>query len=92
MKSEFGGLITILVLVLTFAKSKKPNSCRRNHCECDKRLAEQLAEYELAWNPEYSMAFGGFDRAKSCPAVDKRTNTNNDNTHECCGAYPERFP
>ena len=28
-------------------------SCRRNHCECDKRLAEQLAEYELAWNPEY---------------------------------------
>lgn len=70
----------------------KPNSCRRNHCECDKRLAEQLAEYELAWNPEYSMAFGGFDRAKSCPAVDKRTNTNNDNTHECCGDYPERFP
>lgn len=70
----------------------KEGSCRRNHCECDKRLAEQLAEYEMAWNPQYSLAFGGFDRSKSCPAVDKRTNNNNDNQHECCGTYPDRYP
>lgn len=70
----------------------KEGSCRRNHCECDKRLAEQLAEYEMAWNPQYSLAFGGFDRAKSCPAADKRTNNNNDNQHECCGNYPDRYP
>lgn len=71
----------------------KEGTCRRNHCECDKRLAEQLAEYEMAWNPQYSLAFGGFDRASSCPAVDKRnSDVNHDNQHECCGNYPERYP
>lgn len=71
----------------------KPGTCRRNHCECDKHLAEQLSEYEMSWQPEYSLAFGGFDRATACPAADKRTNEiNHVNTHECCGQYPERFP
>jgi len=70
----------------------KEGTCRRNHCECDKRLAEQLAEYELTWDPQYSFAFGGFDRAKSCPAAEQRTNNNVHNQHECCGNYPERYP
>jgi len=53
----------------------------------------QLSEYEMSWQPEYSLAFGGFDRATACPAADKRTNEiNHVNTHECCGQYPERFP
>ena len=53
----------------------------------------QLSEYEMSWQPEYSLAFGGFDRATSCPAADKRTNeVNHVNTHQCCGQYPERFP
>lgn len=71
----------------------KPGTCRRNHCECDKKLAEDLAEYEMVWNPTLSLQMGGFDRVNECPQHQERAaNSGNDNEHECCGNYPERFP
>jgi hypothetical protein len=72
--------------------NNKPGTCRRNHCECDKKLAEDLAEFEMVWNPTLSLQMGGFDRTAECPSGEKRSNSGNDNEHSCCGVYPERYP
>ena len=57
-----------------------------------KKLAEDLAEYEMLWNPTLSLQFGGFDRHGECPSPHERTNNGNDNEHSCCGVYPDRYP
>ena len=31
----------------------KPGSCRRNICECDKRLSLEFAKYEDQWNESF---------------------------------------
>jgi len=73
--------------------NNRPGTCRRNHCECDKKLAEDLAEYEMLWNPTLSLQMGGFDRAVECPGPKERSErVGNDNEHSCCGVYPDRFP
>jgi len=76
----------------TIKCNNKQGTCRRNHCECDKKLAEDLAEYEMLWNPTLSLQFGGFDRHGECPSPHERTNNGNDNEHSCCGVYPDRYP
>ena len=55
-------------------------------------MAEDLAEYEMLWNPTLSLQFGGFDRHGECPSPHERTNNGNDNEHSCCGVYPDRYP
>ena len=40
-------------------------SCRRNHCECDKKLAEDLALHEMTLNPLNRRDFG-FEPELAC--------------------------
>ena len=40
-------------------------SCRRNHCECDKKLAEDLALHEMTLNPLNRRDFG-FELEQAC--------------------------
>ncbi|CBY36619.1 unnamed protein product [Oikopleura dioica] len=47
--------------------SLNKNSCRRDICECDKRLAMDLKTHEHEWNVNYHTGRAGFDRAESCP-------------------------
>lgn len=67
------------------------SGCRKDHCECDSKLAQDLAEYEMLWDPMLNQQYGGFDRTTECPLQDVRSNNVN-NEHECCGKYPNRFP
>jgi len=46
--------------------TNKEGSCRKNICECDKRLAEQLAKYEETWDESLHSVKGGFKRDQNC--------------------------
>ncbi|CBY34091.1 unnamed protein product [Oikopleura dioica] len=67
-------------------------SCRRNHCECDKKLAEDLALHEMTLNPLNRREFG-FEPEMACKKADSRsTSTSSATEQSCCGVYPNRFP
>jgi len=67
-------------------------SCRRNHCECDKKLAEDLALHEMTLNPLNRRDFG-FEPELACKKADSRsTSTSSATEQSCCGVYPNRFP
>merc|ERR1712176_362598 len=53
----------------------KLGSCRRNICECDKQLAENLAKYENEWNEANHSRKGGFDRESQCTMQVRGSNT-----------------
>ena len=36
----------------------KPDTCERRICECDKKLAENLAKYESTWNENFHTRLG----------------------------------
>ncbi|CAG5109819.1 Oidioi.mRNA.OKI2018_I69.chr2.g4303.t1.cds [Oikopleura dioica] len=67
-------------------------SCRRNHCECDKKLAEDLALHEMTLNPLNRRDFG-FEPEQACKKADSRSiSTSHATETSCCGVYPNRFP
>ena len=45
--------------------TNKAGACRRNICECDKRLAEQFALHEDSWNQDLHTNKGKFRNPKS---------------------------
>ena len=45
--------------------TNKGGACRRNICECDKRLAEQFALHEDSWNQDLHTNKGTLSNAKS---------------------------
>jgi len=65
----------------------KVGACRRNICECDKRLAMQLAQFEDEWNEGYHTVKGGFVREDNC----KRAGGQGNPVEECCGGLKD-FP
>lgn len=44
----------------------KAGSCKRNICECDKKLAEQLSFHESEWDETKHAVRGGFKREEQC--------------------------
>merc|ERR1711979_35797 len=46
--------------------TNKPGSCRYNICQCDKALAEKLAQHEKSWNEDLHTVKGGFVRDDVC--------------------------
>jgi len=58
----------------------KPGSCKRNICECDKKLAEQLGFHETEWDESKHAVRGGFKREEQC--IKKKTPWK---FVECCG-------
>jgi len=46
--------------------SMNDNQCRRDVCECDKRLAIDIAKYEFTWNENYHSLRSDFDRDSTC--------------------------
>ena len=46
--------------------TNKVGSCRYNVCQCDKQLAEQLAQHESEWDPNLHTVKGGFERTDQC--------------------------
>lgn len=46
--------------------TNKPGSCRRNICECDKALAENLGKHQKKWNESLHTVKGGFKREENC--------------------------
>ena len=66
----------------------KQDTCKRALCECDKRLATQLAKLEDTSNSAFHSKYGEFNFQKQCVPQCK-------NCHKwdtCCGEYPTRFP
>merc|ERR1719277_1427325 len=61
--------------------TNRRGTCRRNICECDKRLAEQLGKYESEWNESLHKNRGGFVREENC----FKANGGNNPIEECCG-------
>jgi len=60
----------------------KPGSCRRNICECDKQLAESLAQYESEWVETYHSRRGDFERESECEVPQGPSGAQ---FEECCG-------
>ena len=58
-----------------------PDSCRYNICQCDKRLAEQLAIHEDSWNETLHAVQGGFLRENNC----YKGSGGQHKFEECCG-------
>lgn len=62
--------------------TNKIGSCRRNICECDKQLAENLALYEDQWNEQFHANRGGFERLDEC---ERPSGGGSNKFEECCG-------
>lgn len=74
-----------------------PGTCRRSLCECDKRLAEELAANEWFWVPMNHKNWGGFDKQESCRSASGGSSSRSvmekqEPVYRCCGKYPDRFP
>lgn len=82
---ELGYRVDLLTDSVTGKKSlqclNKAGTCRRNICECDKRLAEQFSKYEAEWNESYHANRGGFNRDENC----FKGNGNGNPFERCCG-------
>jgi len=86
----------------------KRGTCRRHHCECDRKMAMDLVALESQHSPYFSHANGAFDTEKFCAAKTKNDKSTSKakteqakmefssgvsrNEESCCGEYPERFP
>ena len=84
------------------------DSCQKAHCECDKALAYDLAEYEYIWSLLNHREWSNFDPANRCIVADstkeikarmvvdvqlKLAQKEDDKASmECCGEYPRRYP
>lgn len=84
------------------------DSCRRHHCECDKKMAMDLVALESQHSPYFSHANGAFETEKFCAAKTQNDKSSakakneqakmefssgvSRNEESCCGEYPERFP
>ena len=53
--------------------TNKAGACRRNICECDKRLAEQFALHEDSWNEDLHTNKGKFRNPKSTLRIIRRS-------------------
>ena len=70
----------------------KNGSCRRHHCECDKKLAMDLSKITTDWQPQFSI-IGGFNRTAECTrSITKAPRNPIQKEMECCGKNPSRFP
>ena len=83
-------------------------TCRRHHCECDRKMAMDLVALESQHSPYFSHANGAFDTEKFCAAKTKNDKSSSKakteqakmefvsgvsrNEESCCGEFPERFP
>lgn len=66
----------------------KEDTCKRAICECDKRLAMDLAKLEDTASYDFHSKYGSFNFKEQCVPQCK-------NCHKwdsCCGKYPERYP
>jgi hypothetical protein len=61
--------------------TNKVNSCRYNICQCDKALAEKLAQHEDSWDESLHSVKGGFVREDNC----FRGSGGQHTFEECCG-------
>lgn len=61
----------------------KLGSCRRNICECDKQLAENLAMYQDEWDEQFHSRRGGFDR-NTCRSQERQMKSS-PKFEYCCG-------
>lgn len=60
--------------------TNKAGSCKRNICECDKKLAEDLAFHENEWDESKHAVKGGFSREATCIKTKSPFKF-----QECCG-------
>jgi len=71
--------------------NNKLGSCRRNICECDKQLSENLALYEDEWAEQFHANRGGFERLDEC----HKPTGSGYKFEECCGSkndFPYNMP
>lgn len=69
------------------------SQCSRAQCECDKQLAIELAEMEIAWNPmNQGSKYGMFERQTQCAAQERAAIETDTIEPKCCGYYPKRTP
>lgn len=61
--------------------TNKVNSCRYNVCQCDKALAEKLAQFEDTWDESLHSVRGGFKREDNCTKPKGGLHR----FEECCG-------
>jgi len=66
------------------------NTCRRAICECDRRLAMDLAKLEDTASMDFHSKYGTFNFQEQC--VPQCTGSSCPKWDQCCGDYPERFP
>jgi|ERR1711990_4261 len=71
-------------------------SCKRNICECDRKLAYDLREAEFNWNILHHQRWGGFAK-DNCLAYRNGRSASDRTIREekemaCCGQNPNRFP
>jgi len=74
------------------AKRSEESKCSNAQCECDKALAEGLAQMEIMWNPNNSAMYGGFMMETSCKRVERSVTERDSVDVRCCGYYPKRSP
>ena len=64
------------------------NTCKHNACTCDVALASELADLSDEYEEQYGPTFD----VTQCPAGMGGNASNNKQTDQCCGSYPDRFP
>jgi len=77
-------------LNFVFCSVDQEDTCNRAICECDRRLAMQLAKLEDTASYDYHSKYGTFNFQEQC--VPQCTGTNCPRWDQCCGDYPARFP
>lgn len=82
----------------------KPDTCERRICECDKKLAENLARYESTWNENFhtrlgdgswkyneqckKKGLGRYGKPQTCCGTDFPDMTPKQKGKQCCGYRP----
>merc|ERR1712176_374053 len=82
----------------------KPDTCERRICECDKKLAENLAKYESTWNENFhtrlgdgswkyneqckKKGLGRYGKPQTCCGTDFPDMTPKQQGKQCCGYRP----
>lgn len=70
-------------------------ACRRDICECDKKLAEDLRDEYMNWDQSKHAKLGGFDQEGECKSECAGGNCGGNGgptEKQCCGTIPNRFP
>lgn len=90
---KFSGVVDPVTGKKDIVCKNKRQNCGASQCQCDRQLAFQLAEAEIAWNPNnQGSKYGFFDRQASCNIRERSATVNHDIETKCCGFYPQRTP